>query len=158
MLSEQGHCSLLWIVRPKIHNFPNPLTLFLRALISPGNKYVVTRRRRGEPEKERTRTGSPSFIFGIYLWLPRSRYVGHLRWMTSTSAQSPNLGFSEFCHIQLISCIIHKWLTASGTWFGEILVCCCLTSLAWLCLGVSPNHVPEAVRHLSYSARLSSTM
>ena len=33
------------------------------------------------------------------------------------------------------------------TWFGEILVCCCLTCSAWLCLGVSPNHVPEAVRH-----------
>ena len=28
-----------------------------------------------------------------------------------------------------------QWLTASGTWFGEILVCCCLTGLAWLCLG-----------------------
>ena len=42
-----------------------------------------------------------------------------------------------------------EWLTASGTWFGEILVCCCLTGLAWLCLGVgvSPNHVPEAVHH-----------
>ena len=25
-----------------------------------------------------------------------------------------------------------EWLTASGTWFGEIPVCCCLTSLAWL--------------------------
>ena len=39
-----------------------------------------------------------------------------------------------------------KWLTASGTWFGEILVCFCLTGSAWLFLGVSPNHVPEAVR------------
>ena len=33
---------------------------------------------------------------------------------------------------------------------GEILVCCCLTGLAWLCLGVSPNHIPEAVRHYSH--------
>ena len=32
-------------------------------------------------------------------------------------------------------------------WFGEIPVCCCLTGSAWLCLDVSPNHVPEAVRH-----------
>ena len=36
--------------------------------------------------------------------------------------------------------------TASGTWFGEIPVCCCLTGSAWLCLDVSPNHVPEAMR------------
>ena len=39
-----------------------------------------------------------------------------------------------------------QWLMASGTWFGEIPVCCCLTGSAWLCLGVSPNHVPKAVR------------
>ena len=29
----------------------------------------------------------------------------------------------------------------------EIPVCCCLTGSAWLCLDISPNHVPEAVRH-----------
>ena len=40
-----------------------------------------------------------------------------------------------------------QWRTASGTWFGEIPVCCCLTGSAWLCLDVSPNHVPEAMRH-----------
>ena len=39
-------------------------------------------------------------------------------------------------------------LSGSRTWFGEILVCCCLTGLAWLCLGVSTNHVPEAMRHM----------
>ena len=42
---------------------------------------------------------------------------------------------------------ISKWRKASGTWFGEIPFCCCLTRSAWLCLEVSPNHVPEAVRH-----------
>ena len=35
--------------------------------------------------------------------------------------------------------------TASGTWFGEIPVCCSLTGSAWLCLDVSPNHVLEAM-------------
>ena len=36
---------------------------------------------------------------------------------------------------------------APGRWIGEIPVCCCTTGSAWLCLDVSPNHVPEAVRH-----------
>ena len=37
--------------------------------------------------------------------------------------------------------------TASGTSFGCIPVCCCLSGSAWLRLDVSPNHVPEAMRH-----------
>ena len=45
---------------------------------------------------------------------------------------------------------LKQWRKASGTWFGEIRFCCCLTRSAWLCLEVSPNHVPEAVRHLSF--------
>ena len=40
---------------------------------------------------------------------------------------------------------------ASGTWFGEIPVCCCLTGSAWLCLDVSPNHVPEAAISRSHA-------
>ena len=32
-------------------------------------------------------------------------------------------------------------------------MCCCLTGSAWLCLDVSPNHVPEAVRHWKLSLR-----
>ena len=45
--------------------------------------------------------------------------------------------------------------TASGTWFG---VCCCLTGSAWLCLDVSPNHVPEAVRHFVRVVRRPRSM
>ena len=45
-------------------------------------------------------------------------------------------------------CVIHSLNLSlnSGTWFGEIPVRCCLTGSAWLCLDISPNIVPEAVR------------
>ena len=46
-------------------------------------------------------------------------------------------------------CTIRQWRTASGTWFGETSRQSQAEPVKQQHTGISPNHVPEAVRHCS---------